>query len=319
MNAFRQVCVLAGLAVATACAGQPRPAVTLSHGFDDSAGSVPAYIVKTRSATYFLEKQGGGLSSMVDRDGVDWLGFHNKPGSAHKGEYRGFPNAVHKQDGNFFHAMTASTDASRSRVDVDTGSHVRITVTSGNGTWEGRYDFYPDRLDFSMTKISPGFHYWVQYEGVPGGNMDSSDFRISSADDQRHLVETPFAGDLPAPEWMAFGDQSMPRVLYLYHHEDDSHPDDYAHRPDMTVFAFGRRNKNKFLNEPQTFSIGFIESTDYREVEAAIRAIASLPIGNARLPVSNTRFGNKLVAASATLTRSSTGDLLPDPRYQPRE
>lgn len=256
------------------CVSGAAPDMSLSHGVDASAGGDPAYVITTPSATYYLEKQGGGLSSMVDRDGVDWLGFHKEAGSAHKGEYRGFPNAVHKQDGNFFHAMNAGTDPSTSRIDIEAQDHIRITVTSGNAAWEGRYDFYPDRLDFTMTKVSPGYKYWVQYEGVPGGEMESADYRLSSADPRRVSLETPYQGDLPAPEWMAFGDPEFPRVLFMLHHDDDTYPDDYAHRPDMTVFAFGRRDKEKFLTTPQTVSIGFIETTDFEVIDTAMNGIA---------------------------------------------
>ena len=122
---------------------KPEWPVRLTHGSDDSAGGDPAYIITTPSATYFLEKEGGGLSSMLDRDGVDWLGFHKQEGSGHKGEYRGFPNAIHRQDGNYFHAMNAGTDPSTSVVDIESAQHVQITFTSGNGQWEGRWDFYP--------------------------------------------------------------------------------------------------------------------------------------------------------------------------------
>lgn len=257
----------------TACSGSSESIVKLTHGVDESAGGDPAYIVTTPSAIYYLEKTGGGLSSMVDRDGVDWLGFHKAPGSAHKGEYRGFPNAVHKQDGNFFHAMNAGTDASTSRIDIDAGNHIRISFTSGNGAWIAHYDFYPDRLDFTMAKVSPGHRYWIQYEGVPGGMMDATDFRLSSADDQRRTLDTSFQGDLPAPEWMAFGDLNAPRMLYMLNHTDDSHPDDYAYRPDMTVFAFGRRDKEKYLTTPNTFSIGFVETTQHDQISQTLQAI----------------------------------------------
>ena len=254
-------------------AAQPEPTVRLAHGTDESAGGGPAYIVSTPAATYYLEKEGGGLSSMVDPDGIDWLGFHSEAGSGWKGEYRGFPNAVHRQDGNYFHAMNAGTDPSSSVVDIESGEHVRITFTSGNGQWQGRWDFYADRCDFTLSRVSPGHKYWVQYEGVPGGEMDASDFRYSSADSHRHLIEEPFLGDLPAPEWMAFGDRDSPRMLYVLHHEDDNFPDDYVSRPYMTVLGFGRRDKDKFLDTAQTFSIGFIESTEYAFVDRSIRQV----------------------------------------------
>lgn len=259
-----------------ACTAQSGPVVVkLTHGVDSSAGGDPAYIVTTDTATYYLEKTGGGLSSMLDKDGVDWLGFHKAKGSGHKGEYRGFPNAVHRQDGNYFHAMNAGTDPSTSTVEIESDKHVRIIFTSDNGKWEGQWDFYPERLDFTMTKISPGYKYWVQYEGVPGGEMDRTDFRYSSADTERRLIDEEFIGDQPAPEWMAFGDPDSPRMIYMLQHEDDTQPNDYVSRPDMTVLGFGRRNKEKFLTEPQRFSIGFVETTEYHDVKSAIESIAN--------------------------------------------
>ena len=247
--------------------------VQLSQGIDESAGGGKAYIIATSSATYYLEKEGGGLSSMVDKDGVDWLGFHNKKGSGHKGEYRGFPNAIHRQDGNYFHALNAGTDPSTSVINSITDNHVRITFTSANGKWEGRWDFHPNRLDFTMSKVSSGYKYWVQYEGVPGGEMDRSDFWLRSGDGNRHPIDDKYIGDLPAPEWMAFGDQNSPRTLFMLQHEDDDAPNDYVSRPDMTVLGFGRRNKDKFLTTPQTFSIGFVESTDYDVIDESIKKL----------------------------------------------
>lgn len=268
--------LIAALGFVVSCAPKnTAQSVTLTHGIDASSGGDDAYIITTESATFYLEKSGGGLSSMLDKDGVDWLGFHKKPGSAHKGEYRGFPNAVHKQDGSYFHAMNATTNPSTSVVDIDTANHVRIVFTSENKQWEGQWDFYADRLDFTMIRVSPGYKYWVQYEGVPGGNMDRSDFRYSSADPQKHLIDEEFIGDLPSPEWMAFGDEKSPRMIYLIHHGDDPHPDDYVSRPDMTVLGFGRRNKDKFLTTPQTFSIGFAEATDYQSVRETVTSIPS--------------------------------------------
>ena len=250
--------------------------VHLAHGIDESAGGGSAYIITTPSATYYLEKEGGGLSSMIDKDGVDWIGFHNEVGSGHKGEYRGFPNAIHRQDGSFFHAMNAGTDPSSSVVEIESEQHVRITFTSDNGKWQGQWDFYPDRCDFTMSKVSAGYKYWVQYEGVPGGEMNTTDFWYASVDNKQHPIEEPFDGDLPAPEWMAFGDQNSPRVLYMLHHEDDEFPDNYISRPYMTVLGFGRQNKEKttkHLNTVQTFSIGFLESNEYSKIDQAIRQV----------------------------------------------
>lgn len=247
--------------------------VALMHGTDESAGGVPAYIISTANATYYLEKQGGGLSSLLDSEGIDWIGFHNEKGSGHKGEYRGFPNAIHKQDGNYFHALNAGTDLSTSVVDINAKHHVRITFTSANKKWQGQWDFYPHRLDFTITKVSVGYKYWVQYEGVPYGKMDNTDFWFSSADSNKHLINQPFLGHLPSPAWIAFGDEKSSRMLFLAHHGDDEYADNYVSRPDMTVFGFGRSNKDKYLDSPQTFSIGFVESVEYITVEKSINAV----------------------------------------------
>lgn len=257
-----------------------KPIVRLTHGIDESAGGVSSYIITTTNATYYLEKDGGGLSSMLDNDGVDWIGFHNAKGSGHKGEYRGFPNAIHKQDGNYFHALNAGTDRSTSVIDINTNQHVRITFTSANQKWQGQWDIYPNRLDFTMRKVSAGYKYWVQYEGVPYGTMDDSDFWFSSSNSEKQLINEPFVGDLSSgektsgektsAEWIAFGDVNSARMLYLLHHEDDEYPDNYISRPNMTVFGFGRSGKEKFLNKPQTFSLGFVESSTYSIVKEAV-------------------------------------------------
>lgn len=255
------------------CKNNPERQIFLEYGNDLSAGGGASYIIKTPTAVYFLDMVGGGLSSMVDKDGVDWLGFHNAEGSGHKGEYRGFPNAIHKQDNSYFHAMNAGTAPSISTIEKETTSHIQISFISENKQWKGYWDFYPDRCDFTMSKISSGYKYWVQYEGVPGGEMDTTDFWFASFDAKKHLINEPFLGDLPQPEWMAFGDEDASRILYILHHEDDDFPDNYVSRPDMTVLGFGRQEKNKFLDTQQTFSIGFIESTDYIEIEKIIKSL----------------------------------------------
>ena len=247
--------------------------VTLAHGVDESAGGGPAFIITTTLATYYLEKEGGGLSSIVDNDGIDWLGFHKEEGSGWKGEYRGFPNAVHKQDGSYFHAMNAGTDPSTYVVTKNEDDHIQIVFTSDNGQWEGLWDFYADRCDFTMSKISQGFKYWVLYEGVPGGAMDESDFWYGSVDDKKHLIGESFNGDFPNPEWIAFGDIKSSRMLYILNHQGDDALDEYVSRPYMTVLGFGRSNKSKFLTMAKTFSIGFVESTEYSVVSESVKQL----------------------------------------------
>lgn len=41
----------------------------------------------------------------------------------------------------------------------------------------------------------------------------------------------------------------------------------------MTVFAFGRRDKDTYLTSPSTFSIGFVEAADHAPADQAMRNI----------------------------------------------
>jgi len=247
--------------------------------FDASAGGLPAYRIETPAAVYYLEKSGAGLSSMVDRDGVDWLGFHPQRESGSAGEYRGFPNAVHQQGGNFFHPRNAATDPSTSRVEHIDNHRISISVQSSNGLWAGRYDFFATHCTFTMTRMPADRKYWVLYEGAPGGSYDHDDWWMTSGMGEPRPLSEKRDGDLAGPEWIAFGDRAMNRALLLVHHEDDEHPDDfYPMREQMTVFGFGRRRVEKFLDSvPQQFSIGFVEHHDRDRLAEAAAAMLRNP------------------------------------------
>ena len=255
---------------------EPKENVQLTvDAVDESAGDVPAYKIETPIATYYLEKEGVGLSSMIDRNGNDWISFHKKPGSGAGGEYRGFPNAVHRQDGNFFHPRNQSTQVSATSVEYEGPDRVTITGTSGNGNWKCRWDFYPERCDFTMTRMAPGYKYWILYEGTPGGEYNETDWWITSAIEEKTPLTTDHDGDIPDPEWIAFGDKDLNRVIYLAHHQDDNESDRfYQMQKKMTVFGFGREGLTKFLDTvPRRFSIGFIESAEYSEIAREIRQV----------------------------------------------
>lgn len=240
---------------------------------------LPHFKISTLSATYWLEKTGAGLSRMVDREGNDWLGFDPKPGSGAGGEYRGFPNAVHQQGGNYFHARNAATDRARTKLEDSSRDHATIFATSEDGEWEARYDFSETHCLFTMTKIPGDKKYWVLYEGTPGGDFEESDWWMTSAVATPQSMNKKHEGDIPAPEWIVFGDAKKDRVLFLYHMEDDEHPDRF-HQMDskMTVFGFGRAGLTKFLNSvPQMFAIGFLETTNHMEISELLEQTSSIP------------------------------------------
>lgn len=259
----------------TSCTAPSGPAASASSGVRlisdavvPSSPELASYRIETDSATYYLEKTGAGLAAMIDRDGNDWIGFRSEPGSRSSGEFRGFPNAVHQQAGNYFHPKNQNTDPSVTEIEYEGLDRVTISATSGNGLWAGRYDFFPTHCTFTMTRMPADYKYWVLYEGTPGGGYDDTDWWITSAVGEPQPLTTNHEGDIPGPEWIAFGDTNVERVLYLVHHEDDEHPDRYYQMGrEMTVFGFGRLRGEKFLDSvPQHFSIGLLETRDPAEI-----------------------------------------------------
>ncbi len=96
MQAFSLFVAIIPLVLLGAAGPDPSRSVVLTEAvIEGSAGDLSCYKVETPGATYYLEKSGAGLCRLVDRDGRDWLGFHDRPGSGAGGEFRGFPNAVH--------------------------------------------------------------------------------------------------------------------------------------------------------------------------------------------------------------------------------
>jgi hypothetical protein len=254
--------------VRSAGTSTPTPRVTevrlTENAVDESAGGAPCYKIETPIATYFLETIGAGFTSIVDKEGYDWLGFDPTPGSGAGGEFRGFPNAVDHPTESYFHAHNTGTAPSTTKVEHNSSERVSISAVSSNGLWACLYDFFPTHCTFTMTRMPPDEKYWVLYEGTPGGQFDETDWWMTSAVSQPKPMTQPHEGDIPAPEWIVFGDPKLSRVLFLLHHEDDAHPDRfYQMDQKMTVFGFGRQGMGKYLDRvPQSVSIGFLETTN---------------------------------------------------------
>lgn len=263
------------LAVTVFCVDTAPAEVTLDKA---EFKGLPHYKISTPTATYWLEKTGAGLSRMIDREGNDWLSFDPEPGSGAGGEYRGFPNAVHQQGGNYFHARNRATDFATTKIELAGPNGVTISAVSSNGVWACRYDFSPTHCLLTMMKMPADRKYWVLYEGTPGGTFEESDWWMTSAVATPQSMNKKHEGDIPAPEWIVFGDAKQNRSLFLYHMEDDEHPDRfYEMEKKMTVFGFGRAGLTKFLDRtPQMFAIGFLETTNHTEISKLLVAMSSI-------------------------------------------
>ncbi|MBI1878025.1 MAG: hypothetical protein HYR94_07330 [Chloroflexi bacterium] len=215
-----------------------------------------SFKIQTQNATYYYHKQGAGFASMEDQQGIDWIGFHPDPGSRSAGEFRGIPNL-----GDFAHpGYTNSTSSLSSQGPLKAILHSETTDGSGELIWE-MYPYYA-----KMTLLKKGANpYWFLYEGTPNGQLDLvKDFVVRSTGVKTD-ASTSWEGDIPAPEWVYFGDSDVNRVIFQAHHEDDSIVDSYRQMENnMTVFGFGRKltGTTRFLTQvPAHFTIGFAESS----------------------------------------------------------
>lgn len=241
-----------------------------------------AFKITTDNAVYYLQKRAGGISSMLDRDSADWIGANSEDGAS--GMYRGIPNMVHP--GDIFHPMHTHCDCSVNE-QFSSDDSIRIDCASNDGTWHAYYVFYHDHCAIVMSKMDRD--YWFLYEGTPNGEFNEQSNYWLVSDGTTADCGTTKNGDIPAPEWICFGDDNTDRVLFLHHCEDDDAPDKYYAMSPMTVFGFGRSGLTKYLSSvPQRFHIGFIEHTAYAAITDSIAAIAQ---GRTEVILGADRFG----------------------------
>lgn len=128
-----------------------------------------------------------------------------------------------------------------------------------------------------MTLLEKGAErYWFLYEGTPAGKLElERDYWVDS-EGTRRAVDRGWWGDLPDPEWVYFGKTGLARVLYLVHHQADDRPDQFWQMEGrMTVFGFGREYRccTSYLEAvPATFTVGLLESSEFREVSWRIES-----------------------------------------------
>lgn len=222
-----------------------------------------SYKLATASATWLYHKAGAGFSSLLDKEGKDWLNYHPTGGSA--GNYRGIPNAVHPE--GYFHPGNTGCSSS-----IAARGPLKVTIASqsNDGKWACRWEIYPGHARLTMLKHDHA--YWFLYEGTPGGSLETATDYCVRSNGTRTTLATSWTADLPAPEWLYFGDAALGRVLYLVHHEDDTQTDSYwPMENNMTVFGFGRNGLTKYLaSVPQTFTVGFAEATEHAAVTRAV-------------------------------------------------
>ncbi|MGD9328441.1 MAG: hypothetical protein PVH48_05690 [Cyclobacteriaceae bacterium] len=228
--------------------------------------------IRMKNATLYYQKTAGGFSSIIDKEGNDWIGFRKDtiqgyPQNA-ASEYRGLPNLVFG---------SGDSGAGHPGFDKCTSSLVsydKIKTVSNSGKWEWTWTFYSDYARLIIEKVDPGHSYWFLYEGIPGGKYSphSQYWGTDKGGPNKNIPDYYFNNaEYNNWQWIYLGEESVGRVFYILHEQSDQLTDTFSYlgntsegviSPDgMVVFGFGRDKaaKSLFQDKDQTFVIGFEE------------------------------------------------------------
>lgn len=228
--------------------------------------------VQLKNATLYYQKSAGGFSSIIDKEGNDWIGFRKDtiqeyPQNADS-EYRGLPNLVFGSDDSG--AGHPGSNQCKSSQITDN----QIKTISNSGKWEWIWTFYPEYAELLIEKVDPDHTYWFLYEGTPGGIFapQSQYWGTDKGGPKKNIPDYFFNNALYDNwQWIYFGEESVGRVFYILHKQSDQLMDTFSYlgntsegviSPDgMVVFGFGRDKgaKSLFQNKDQSFVIGFEE------------------------------------------------------------
>jgi len=231
------------------------------------------YKITTKTATYFLEKQSGGFSSILDAQATDWVQFHKSDtirGTAGAAaDFRGLPNMVYQGEQNG--VGHPGFDQCVSEQVNDT----LIRVISNSGNYVFSYAFTHEYAQLNIEKADTSRKYWMLYEGPIAGKFNPKS-HICVTNEGYHSEQPSIYGDTPINgnfEWMCFGDENYDKMFYIEHVTADtlidivyymgsSGPELGNDSPDgMVVMGYGRDpHTNPKMNQyPNTFRFGFID------------------------------------------------------------
>jgi len=230
-----------------------------------------------------VEKSSGGLSSLFDRDGNDWIDFSQIydgqfPFSA-AADYRGIPNIIYKQklDNGTGHPGFATIKKS------EIISKNEIQFESKHG-FEFTWKFTDNYAKLSIDKTIPEQKYWILYEGVIGGKYQPLSCYWGTdkgmrTDTPNFLTGKTVEGNW---QWAYFGNKNQDRVMFIKQEEPYSLSDIMGYmsafdnglrsHDGMVVFGLGRDlQTNSLLEDKNSFYFGFYENSiddenDYEEL-----------------------------------------------------
>ncbi|MCA9190381.1 MAG: hypothetical protein KDB03_01410 [Planctomycetales bacterium] len=271
--------------------------------YEEQYENRPHFVIRTSSATYWLDQASGGFSRLVDNQGADWIAFRSHPlnkfpDSAAAG-YRGLPNMVFGSENPDAGVGHPGFDKCQSKIVADNS----IEVTSFSGRWKWLWTFDDQSAMISILEVDPNRPYWFLYEGPVAGNWSPST-TYGGTDS-----EGPF-GQLPDRnrqrfgrwQWVYFGQQNSPYVLVLKQLQLDDQDDTFwlmgnGHKQleatdGMLVFGFGRGPGTQPLlrSAPSQFRLGFVRVSESADEHARHSQIAQ--IADTWLPMKLDRESN---------------------------
>lgn len=233
----------------------------------------PHFKISTTKATYYLEKQNGGFSSIVDEHGTDWVQFHKSDtilgAAGAAADFRGLPNMVYQGEQNGVGHPGFEQCVSEQINDT------MIRVTSNSRNYVFTYSFSPEFVLMKIENADTSRKYWVLYEGPIAGKFNPKSHLVFT-NEGFHPEKPSIYGDTPINgnfKWMSFGDKNYDKMFYVEHVTPDtlidivyymgsSGPELGNESPDgMVVMGFGRDPQtNPQMNQtPNTFKFGFID------------------------------------------------------------
>lgn len=227
--------------------------------------------IETPYATFFLQKENGGFSSIIDQNGTDWVNFSNSdlpqgPALA-ASMYRGVPNLLNDcpYDGV---GHPGSVSCHTKKVNDST-----IYVVSLNGRMEYTWTFTSRMAYLTMLKPGTKCPYWFLYEGTPGGSYDPFNQYWGTDTKGFHRSFPDLLKGTALQDhwnWIYFGNECTRSVLVLSQMLPDDKPEMMAYMgntpagilsPDgMVVFGFGRKGIEPQLTQPLVFGLTFMET-----------------------------------------------------------
>lgn len=247
------------------------PALGIEITEENFAG-VPHFIIKTKKATYYLDKAGGGLSRMIDMYGNDWISFKREPWDSYPesaaSSYRGIPNLVFRSDDSG--AGHPGHDKCYSFL-VDEST---ILTISKSGKWQWRWKFNEHYVTLTMEKVDHDHKYWFLYEGPIAGEFKPDlQYWGTNLGGPRIEMNDYFKGDqiFANWHWIYFGDSRVKQILFMAMEKPDRQIDALGFlgnsskgvlsEDGMVVFGFGRQGEAQpqMTNPHNTFYFGFIK------------------------------------------------------------